>query len=209
MHRERGGLGSERRPGHSNHYCHSAEHHRNSFTGGGSPIRLDRNRFEWYFCYRKFRRDCEFGLALVPDKNFTGLVTFACTNLPSNSVCTIAPPSANVTNGSHLSVSIAIKTGQNLSAQTHKVPLKQDIAFAILPALLLLLRSSGYRRARRFGSAALLLSVLYCCTSCSSGSGNMGTGGGGSTPYGTHTVVVTAASAGNTAQNIDLTVKAQ
>jgi hypothetical protein len=151
-----------------------------------------------------------FALALAPDKNFTGLVAFACTNLTPNSVCTVAPPSANVTTGSPVSVAVTIKTGQLVSAQTYKVPLIREIAFAVLPALLLLLLpSTGYRRVRRFGSAALLLTVLYCCVSCGGGSGNTGTSGGSSTPSGSYTVVVTASSAGDAPQRINLTIIVQ
>jgi hypothetical protein len=158
-----------------------------------------------------------FGLALAPSQIFTGLVTFACSNLPPNSTCTINPPSVDLANGTAVNVNVSITTGQILSGQNQGKALRWGLAFAIWPAFILLFPNKSYRWAQRL-SVVILLFAVFACTSCggsggSGGSGDTGGSGGGTTPgatpSGTYTVVVTATSAEHARQNVNLTVVVQ
>jgi hypothetical protein len=146
-----------------------------------------------------------FGLALAPDQNFKGLVTFACANLPPNSVCTIDPPSADVANGNPVNVAVNIKTGPGTSAQSHAERMGWELVFATLSCFMLVLPISRPKWARRFAAATVLLLIGLTCLSCGGGT----PAASGATPAGTYTVVVAAASTGNATQNIQLTITVQ
>jgi trimeric autotransporter adhesin len=167
-----------------------------------------------------------FGLALAPTQSFAGLVTFACSNPPSNSTCSVDPPSAILANGLSANVTVTITTGQTLTGQNQQKTLRWNLALAILPAMVLLFPTKRNRWAHHTITGILLLVVLIACASCGGGSqaantgsggsgsgGSGGSGGGGSTanatPPGTYTVVVTASTADHAKQNINLTVQVQ
>jgi hypothetical protein len=160
-----------------------------------------------------------FGLALAPDPSFTGLVTFACANLPPNSTCTVNPPTTNVANGTPVRIAVSIQTGQSATAQLHKERKGWELALASLPLFVLLIPIKVREWPRRLAVVMLVLMIGLTCVSCGGGTGSTGTGGtGGSggggtsssaTPSGTYTVVVAATSAGKAPQNIQLTVTVQ
>ncbi len=144
-----------------------------------------------------------FTINLATMSGSSGTFTFACSSLPSNSVCNFNPATEVVTANASGSATIQIATGlASTSAQNRdRAPRVSSsrILFAALGLFMLPLAFSR-KRSKRLLIAIIFLSA-FAVTSCAGAGG----GGGGSptpssnnknTPAGTYSVVVTATANG-------------
>ncbi len=135
-----------------------------------------------------------FPLLLSSAANVTGTVTFTCTGVPANAICTVAPTSVAL--GGSTTVSVTIQTQVNVVSGPRMTPLYW--LACLLPV--------GLLRRRRVLGLMMVLLLAGC------GSGRTipaGGGGGGSsapiTPSGTYAIVVSGSS-GGLVRVVDLTL---
>ncbi len=164
-----------------------------------------------------------YPLSVTPQLGaYNNNVTFACSNLPSESNCSFSPasvaPGANPVNVSMTvtttAPSLAVPFGVDAIPWGHfGLPGEQmrwpALLLAALALLGLLASLAARRRARAAGlilSSALALAALQ--VACGGGSSSGGTVGNPGTPAGTYNVTVTASSGAYTsAQQVTLTVQ--
>ncbi len=157
-----------------------------------------------------------FSLAATGSTGFSGSVQFTCSGLPPASTCTASPNPLNLTGGSPSTVSVAVATTAQTTAQYRAkqgvlacLPYKRmlgTIASAfmlgtvLMPVGLLGKRGENKKRSLVFIGLALL-SIGF---GCGGGDGSNVTG----TPSGTYPITVTASS-GSISQPTTLTLKVQ
>ncbi|MGD0179740.1 MAG: choice-of-anchor D domain-containing protein [Terriglobales bacterium] len=157
-----------------------------------------------------------FSLAATGSTGFSGSVQFTCSGLPPASTCTASPNPLNLTGGSPSTVSVAVATTAQTTAQYRakqgvlaRLPYKRmlgTIASAfmlgtvLMPVGLLGKRGENKKRSLVF-IGFVLLSIGF---GCGGGGGSNVTG----TPSGTYPITVTASS-GSISQPTTLTLKVQ
>ncbi len=128
---------------------------------------------------------------------FNGMVTFACSQLPSETTC--SGPTVNGSGQSTITFQTTAASGLAPSVR-RIVPPGPGITPALVCALSLCLMFIGFRKGnRRWGAVLALIAaaIVFANVGCGGGSGGGGGGGGGGnpgTPLGTTNVVVTATS---------------
>ncbi len=163
-----------------------------------------------------------YPLLLSSAAGVPGSAALTCTGVPADATCLVVPSSAPL--GGSTTLTATVETGVTASAASNRAPPDasgrgwRGVSWAIaLPAGLafsVLRRRRGRPLPALFG-LAVLLGVL-CATGCGSGRlipGSGGSGGSGSsppptTPSGTYTITVAAASAGLT-RSVALTLVVQ
>jgi hypothetical protein len=137
-------------------------------------------------------------VTVTSDGTFNGAVTFACSDLPSETTC-----SGPMVNGSGQSVITFQTTAASMLTPTrppaHIGLPGAGITLAMICALSLCLMLVGFSKGYRRWSAVLglaVIAIVFASAGCGGGSGGGGGGGGGNpgTPLGTTSVVITATS---------------
>jgi hypothetical protein len=159
-------------------------------------------------------------LQLLPVGGYSGTVTFRCSNLPANAVCTFVQNSVQLTgNDQPVNVGLTIYTSLQQSRFESIPKPTQSPVTPILPALAFwwpgsLAGLAGFRRKRKLSKSQQpwLHLCLLLMVSGALAVGLAGCGGGfgpNVTPAGTSTVTVTATATSGTAvppQTVNLTV---
>jgi len=128
-----------------------------------------------------------------------GTFTFTCGTLPANAICLFNPTSLQVSAGSSGTVTVQIYTGKSGTSARLSPPAGWR---ALPPACGLLFLPLAFWRRRRTFLLVALMAFMACggVSSCTSSGGGSGGSGGSSTssstPAGTYTIPVTAASNG-------------
>jgi hypothetical protein len=122
-------------------------------------------------------------------------VSLACSGIPANSTCKIAPSSVSV-DGNATTVSVTVLTGVSGSASVSTTQGRILWATLLAPVGLLVMR-------RRRPGVVAMMCVLLVASGCGSGRlipspGGPGGGSGAVTPAGSYNIVVTATAAGLT-----------
>jgi hypothetical protein len=142
-----------------------------------------------------------FPLLLSSATNVPGTVTFTCTGVPANAICTVTPTSVAL--GTTTTVTVTIQTQVNVvSAPRLGEPLYW--LASLIPVGLLTIRR------RRIAGLLMLLLLAGCGSSRTipAGGGGSGTGSAPLTPSGSYTIVVSGTSAG-LVRVVDLTLVVQ
>jgi hypothetical protein len=135
-----------------------------------------------------------FKVTVTPTGGFNQAVALACTGLPANSTCTIAPTSVTTTDGvTPVSAMVTLATASpSIVAPPYSTPDTRMLLWRTIPLflafLLLLFLARRQRFATRLSMAATMVGFL-ALAGC--GGGHTPTGG---TPKGTSTVTVTGTS---------------
>ena len=160
-----------------------------------------------------------YSLELMPVNGSTGNATVSCGSLPPNSTCTVTPSTDTLLSPSNIQVAVA--TGVGGGTQARHAGMLGDFPWP-LGLLLLLILLAPIRRAhaflspcmRRIFTIILLMGFVSGMGACGNGGGLLGAGtptplsGNSTTPPGTYTVTVTAAS-GGLEKSVSLTVQVQ
>jgi N-acetylneuraminic acid mutarotase len=131
-------------------------------------------------------------LNVMPENGFNGTVSFSCSGLPTEAICSFSP--STVTGGGSTRLTVTATAPLTASLRRNSSPLFPASALAAL------LCCFGLRKRRRLQMLLLLvvsLSGLGLLTSCGGGGSGGGGGGGGSGPTpipNTETVTITATS---------------
>jgi hypothetical protein len=141
----------------------------------------------------------DYTLTIAPTNGVTGTFTFACSSLPSNSLCLFNPSSQTVSAGATGYVVVQIATGQSTTARADT-----PAGWRMMPLAcgLVLLPLALVRRRRKFLLMAVLLAFtvggVSSCTSAglSTSGGTGGSSNGSGTPAGTYPITVTVSSTG-------------
>jgi hypothetical protein len=143
-----------------------------------------------------------YALVITPLDGSQGAFSFACGTLPANTVCTFNPTTETLGSGVIGNTTMQLSTG---GVGTLVRP-GSRLDWGLLPLVCgLVLLPLGWRQRRRFLMLMALLAIVGAgvtsCTSSGGGSGGSGggsggSGGSGSTPAGTYSITVSAASSG-------------
>jgi hypothetical protein len=158
-------------------------------------------------------------LQLLPAGGYSGTVTFRCSNLPANAVCTFVQNSVQLTgNNQPVNVGLTIYTSlQQARFESIPKPTQSPVS-PILPALAFwwpgsLAGLAGFRQKRKLSKSRWLHLCLLLLASGALAVGLAGCGGMGFGPYvtpaGTSTVTVTATATSGTVvppQTVNLTL---
>jgi len=147
-------------------------------------------------------------LQLLPVGGYSGTVTFRCSNLPANAVCTFVQNSVQLTgNNQPVNVELTIYTSlQQARFESIPKPTQSPVS-PILPALAFwwpgsLAGLTGFRRKRKLSKSRWMHLCLLLLASGALAVGLAGCGGAGFGPYvtpaGTSTVTVTATATSGT-----------
>jgi hypothetical protein len=131
-----------------------------------------------------------FPLLLSSAANVPGTVTFTCTGVPANAICTVTPKSAVL--GGATTVSVTVQTQVNVVSRPRLGEPMYWLA-CLMPVGLVALRR------RRVAGLMMVLLLAGCGaarTIPSAAGGGSGGGSGPLTPSGTYTIVVSGSSAG-------------
>lgn len=133
-------------------------------------------------------------ITVTANGTFNGMVTFACSQLPSKTTC--SGPTVNGSGQSTITFQTTAASGGAPSAR-RIVPPGPGITPALVCVFSLCLMFIGFRKGnRRWGAVLALIAAAIVFANVGCGGGNGGGGGGGvpGTPVGTTNVVVTATS---------------
>lgn len=154
-----------------------------------------------------------YPLLLSSMSSLAGSVALSCAGAPANSVCTVAPSTANL--GGTVTVSATVQTGEG-SATASAVPPQETnssrggamLALLAVPLALGLRRRRATRWLLIVLAAVALVGVSGCGSSRTLPGSGPGSGSSSPTPAGTYTLTVSASAAGVThSVNLTLTVQ--
>ena len=130
-----------------------------------------------------------FPLLLSSAANVPGTVTFTCTGVPANAICTVSPTSAAL--GATTTVTVTIQTQVNVVSMPRLGEPLYWLA-CLMPIGLFTARR------RRIAALVMLLLLAGCGSSRTipAGGGGSGSGSAPPTPSGSYTIVVSGTSAG-------------